>query len=114
MTLCEFYRNQFENAKKTARHFADDCKHLEQECGLEQGSFEWFKALSEVYFGGAYLQRYLQSGITREQLNDAKERGMVKHKEYTNWEARQLGKTDYYALTAKGLKTLYRAYDWTE
>ena len=76
----------------------------------EKGSFEWFKELSKRYFGGGYFYHYEADGITRQQLKEAQEQGFIKYSYYSNWQARQLNQTEYWCLTNKGLKALYKAY----
>ena len=109
MKLCEFYRNQFEEAK-SRKYFNADNDYLANMFG--QGSYKWFKGMAANYFGGGYLKSYTAAGITTQQLREAKEQGFIKHHYYSNWQARQLNQTDWYGLTEKGLKALYKAYSW--
>lgn len=108
MTLCEFYKNQYEQAKGS-RWFDEDSKYIEKK--YSRGSFEWFKAMSKRYFGGGFLHRYTDAGITARQLREAKENGYIKYVYDSSWKARQLKQQDWYGLTIKGLRTLYKAYE---
>ena len=110
MKLCEFFKKQFDNAKETAKHFEADSKYLVDIYGYEKGSFEWFKELSKRYFGGGYFYHFEADGITRQQLKEAQEQGFIKYSYYSNWQARQLNQTEYWCLTNKGLKALYKVY----
>jgi hypothetical protein len=110
MTLCEFYKQQFDKAKATQKHFEADSKYCSDVLGFDEGSFGWFKCLSERYFGGGYSYEYESVGITRQQLNEAKEKGFVKYSYCSNWQARKLNQTEYWSLTNKGLKALYKAF----
>lgn len=107
MTICEFYRNQFEEAKNH-RHFNVDSEYLSEMYG--RGSYKWFKGLSKKYFGGAFSYRYKKAGITVTQLNEAREKGFIKYVYDSSWQARQLGQQEWYGLTEKGLKALYKAF----
>lgn len=109
MKLCEFYKNQFEEAR-SHKHFNADSECLAKLFG--KGTYKWFKGMAKNYFGGGYVQSYTAAGITREQLREAKEQGFIKYHYTSNWQARQLNQTEWYGLTEKGLKALYKAYSW--
>lgn len=110
MTICEFYREQFEKAKEQ-RHFNADSEWLAEKFG--KGSYKWFKGMSRYYFGGGFLRRYTSAGITTHQLREAREKGFIKYVYDSSWQARQLGNQEWYGLTEKGLKALYNAFpDW--
>lgn len=110
MTLCEFYRKQFETAKDTQKNFEADSKYLEEK-GYTPGSFKWFKAMSKRYFGGGFSYRYLNDGVTYPQLKMARDNGFIKYVYDSSWQARQLNQQEWYGLTEKGLKALYKAYE---
>ena len=107
MTLFELYLSDFEEAKKD-RYFAENDRRLSERYG--HGSFEWFKAMAGQYFGGGYLYHYKNAGITIQQLREAKESGLIKYQYYSNWTARHTNWTEWYGLTVKGLKELYKEY----
>lgn len=110
MTICEFYRNQFESAKEN-KWFNADSQFYSDKYG--KGTYKWFKGMSQRYFGGGFSYKYKAAGITYQQLKEAKENGYIKYRYDQSWEARQLGQQDWYGLTEKGLKALYNAYtDW--
>lgn len=110
MTLCEFYRNQFEQAKNSKWFNADSEFYAEK---FGKGSYKWFKEMAKTYFGGGFAYKYEAVGITFNQLHDAREKGYIKYVYDSSWLARQLHHDDWYGLTEKGLKTLYGAYsDW--
>lgn len=105
MELFEFYKNQFEKAKSD-RYYEEIDNRLSELHG--KGTYKWFKGLSREYFGGGYLWAYKKAGVTIQQLREAKENGLVKYYYYSNWIARQLGNTDWYGLTVKGIKEFYK------
>lgn len=108
MTLFEFYLKQFEENTKADRRYEENVSRINELYGKD--TYKWFKAMSKNYFGGGYLWRYTKAGITIQQLREAKKNGLVKYYYYSNWLARQLGNTDWYGLTEKGLKVLYKMY----
>lgn len=108
MTICEFFHNQFHEAVQKGAGTKYVCKISED---IPRNSYEWVKLAADYFFGGAYYPTLLKAGITREQLQKAKESGYLKYQYYNNWQARQLGQTEYWSLTRKGLKALYRAYE---
>lgn len=110
MKICEFYRNQFIKAKNSAKHFTADSEYIIKVLGYEEGSYDWFKLMADRYFGGGYEPEYSAFGITRDQLNAAKSAGYVKHKYSQSWVALKTNTTDWWGLTNKGLKALYKSY----
>lgn len=110
MTICEFYREQFEAAKATARWFEKDSEFYAEKYG--KGSYKWFEGMSERYFGGGFSYSYKKAGITAEQLREAREQGYIKYVYDSSWEARQLNRQEWYGLTKKGLKALYKSFSW--
>jgi len=110
VTICEFYKNQFDEAKATSKHFAEDSRYLVEDLGYEYGSFKWLKAMAEKYFGGGYEFQYKEAGITLDQLKAAREAGYVKYIYSQDWVSRQLHQQDWWGLTIKGLRALHKAY----
>ena len=108
MTICEFFKNQYDEAIAKGAGTKYVCC-INQETA-PKGSWEWVKISADYFFGGAYQPQFEKVGITAEQLNEAKEKGFLKYKYYSNWQARQLGQQDVWQLTNKGLKALYKAY----
>jgi hypothetical protein len=106
--LFNLYLKQFEENSKKDRWFTVNDKALSDYYG--HGTYYWFKGMAEKYFGGGYLWYYKKEGIDPHELREAMNAGLVKYKYYSNWQARQLGNTDWYALTTKGLKELYKYY----
>lgn len=109
MTICEYFKKQYDEAIEKGAG-TTKCCCINQKTA-PKGSWEWVKIAADYFFGGAYQQQFEKAGITREQLNEAKEKGYMKYKYYSNWQARQLGQTDVWQLTNKGLKILYKSYE---
>ena len=108
MTICEFFKKQYDEAIERGAGTKYVCC-INQETA-PKGSWEWVKISADYFFGGAYQPQFEKVGITAEQLNEAKEKGFLKYKYYSNWQARQPGQQDVWQLTSKGLKALYKAY----
>ena len=109
MTICEYFKNQYDNAVATGAGTTRVC-YIDQE-KYPRGSWDWVNAAAHNFFGGAYQPRLEKAGITIEQLRKAKEDGFLKYRYYSSWMARQRGETDLWQLTNKGLKALYKAYE---
>lgn len=109
MTICEFFKNQYDEAIASGCGTTRCCQ-IDQELN-PKGSWQWVKAAADYFFGGAYQPQLEKAGITIEQLRQAEEKGFLKHHYYSNWKARQLGQTDVWRLTNKGLKALYKSYE---
>lgn len=109
MTICEFFKNQYDEAIAKGAGTTQVC-YIDQG-KYPKGSWGWVNAAARYFFGGAYQPQLLKAGITIEQLRKAKEDGFLKYRYYSNWTARQLGHTDAWQLTNKGLKALYEAYE---
>lgn len=110
MTICKFYRNQFESAK-SSKWFNSDSEFYSEKFG--KGTYKWFKGMSQRYFGGGFRHQYEKDGISYQQLLKARDDGYIKYVYDSSWEARQLGQQEWFGLTEKGLKALYKAFpEW--
>ncbi len=106
MTLFEFFTSQLEKAKAD-KHFDECNKFYSDKYGAD--SFEWFKGMSKHYFGGGYLWRYKQAGVSMDEIREAHENKILKYDYDTSWMAHQLHQEDWYGLTAqKGLRAFYK------
>ena len=80
MTICEFFKNQYDEAIEKGAGTKYVCC-INQETA-PKGSWEWVKISADYFFGGAYQPQFEKVGITVEQLNEAKEKGFLKYKYY--------------------------------
>lgn len=107
MTIFEFFKKQFDEK------VADGCGTTKVCCiseSVPKGSFRWVQIASKMFFGGALQQTLEKNGITYQQLQSAKEQGILKYWYDSSWFARQMGETSHWALTVKGVRALYNEY----
>ena len=107
MTVCEYIWEQYTRYNKATDR---EKGRMGGVILVEQGTFEHFKVFCRNICEGGYVKQLEKVGITLDQLKAAKEAGYMKRQEYTNWEARQLGRTTAYWLTNKGIKTIWNYY----
>lgn len=114
MTICEAFRNSYLKFKET--EIAERTKLNNGERSRYQINLEievGTKQFVEVFFKNwdMFWDYQLKDiGITEEQLSKACENGFIQKKEYSNWQARQLGQTRGFRITNKGIKAIYNAY----
>lgn len=75
---------------------------------LHDDSWESLKVYREYFFGGRYLPGWERAGYTREVIRQLKGDGFLSYKEYSNWNARMRGKTDWYFISLKTAKAIYK------
>lgn len=71
------------------------------------GTYEYVKLYFQYGCEGGYDYQFKGVGISLDDLKEAVEKKLMKHREYSSWEARQRGMTDYYSITIKGIKAIY-------
>ena len=70
-----------------------------------------FKALTvymDYFFGGRFLPGWIKAGYDRETIWALKEEGFLAYKSYTNWDARMRGQTDWFYITRKVAREIYK------
>lgn len=107
MKICDYIKTQYDAYEATP---IERRPILIKDC--EVGSWEYFKTFCDYVCAGGYDYEFKKVGITQEQLDNAVKNKFMKLREYSNWEARQLGRTKLYLLTNKGMKAMYKAYEW--
>lgn len=100
MTTFEFFKNQYDSRKEYA------IKRINPT--IEVDSFQFVKVASKCCFGGTYEWGYNNKVNRPSDFDYMIENKLLGKREYTNWQARQLGRTECYFLTAKGLKEFYK------
>lgn len=103
MTICEYMKNKYDEFNATP----DNQKPYK--FNAEPGTFEHFKLFCEYICDGAWDYEFKTAGVMDEQIAKAIDGKYIYKKEFTNWQARQTGKTKAYILTAKGKKACYKA-----
>lgn len=116
MTICEAFRNSYltfkereleERAKIGTEKYARYQINPEIEVGTKHFVEAFFKNWNLFYD-----YQLKDMGITEEQLNKACENGFIQKKEWSNWKAKQLGQTRGFIITNKGIKAIYKAYEY--
>lgn len=115
MTICEAFRNSYltfkeKEVEERAKEAKGERSRWQINLDIEVGT----KQFVEVFFKNwdMFWDYELKNmGITNEQLAKACENGFIQKKEWSNWQARQLGQTRGFRITAKGIKALYKAYE---
>ena len=115
MTVCEAFRNSYLKFKE---------KEIEERIKAENGERSRYQISLDIKVGTKqFVEMYFKNwdmfwdyqlremGISNEQLKKACENGFCQKKEWSNWQARQLGQTTAYRITSKGVKALYKAFD---
>lgn len=115
MTICDAFRNSYLIFK---------AKEIEERAKLERGEYSRWQISLNIEVGTkSFVETYFKTwdmfwdyelknmGITYEQLTTACANGFIQKKEWSNWQARQLGQTCGYRITAKGIKALYKAFE---
>lgn len=65
----------------------------------------WFQ---QWIFSGRWLPEWEREGFNRYQIWALNKQGFLSHQEYSNWNARATGKTDYYYISQKIAKEIYK------
>ena len=115
MTLCEAFRNSYLKFKET---------EIEERAKVGTGKYAKYQISLDIAVGTKqFVEVFFKNwdmfwdyelnnmGITDKQIKKACENGFCQKKEWTNWQARQLGQTRGYRITAKGIKALYKAFE---
>ena len=72
-----------------------------------------FKSLNvymEYQFGGRYLPGWVKAGYDKETIWALYHEGFLSYKNYSNWNARARGMTDWFFITQKVAREIYREY----
>lgn len=109
MTICEYFFNQYQKTHELTSYWAKETlKDISEK--HQKGSLPYVISVFDNMCGAAYDYQFKNAGITLEQYRGANLEGFLAHREYSNWKARQLGQTQFYWLTKKGIKAMYKAY----
>ncbi len=100
MTIFEFFKKQLDEAIiNMNKGFG-----FQISPEIKVGTYKWTKVCADYIFGGAY--DYELKGVT--DINEMKEKKLIKINEYSNWKARMLGQTKYISLTIQGIKEFHK------
>lgn len=60
-------------------------------------------------FSGRWLPEWEREGYERNTIWDLNREGFLSYQEYSNWNARATGRTDFYYISQKTAKEIYKA-----
>lgn len=75
---------------------------------VHEDNWESVKVYREYFFGGRYLPAWERAGYSREAIWQLKQDGFLSYKEYSNWNARARGKTDWFFISLKTARQIYK------
>jgi hypothetical protein len=104
MTVFEFFRDRY------LESIADPRPPIRVNESVDRNSFKFVDTWLKEVSGASWLQTLKKAGFTTAELESLRKDGVLAHQEYSNWMARQTGRTHLWWLTAKGRKALYKAY----
>lgn len=104
MEILEFFKERYIQESTSERPL------IKVSDTVEKGSLRYITIWFDYVCGGTYDYRLKEAGITPEQIKDARDKGFLGYRYYSNWEARMRGNTNYYFITRKGIKELYKQY----
>jgi len=73
-----------------------------------EDTFESFKVYLDYFFGGRWLPGWVRQGYPKEVIWELKNEGFLSYKEYSNWNARARGKTDWFFINRKVARAIYK------
>lgn len=100
MTAFEFFKKQYDEKKE----YALKCINPE----IEVDSLHFVQVASKCAFGGTFGWDWKHRENRPDDFEEMLSKKYLGHREFSSWEAKQLGKTDFYFLTVKGIKEFYK------
>ena len=73
-------------------------------------NFEGMKHFMNYIFNGRWLPLWVKAGYPRETIIDLCREGWLSEKHYSNWNARATGRTDYYFISQRTAREIWKAY----
>lgn len=103
------------------REWLNDAAHMDEydysrKYGYKKPEAEYKDNLKEVtlfqkyFFAGRYLPAWEKAGYDRADIYALHREGFLSYDYDSSWKARQLKKTDFYYISQKTAKEIYKAY----
>ena len=73
-------------------------------------NFEGLKHFMDLIFGGRWLPHWVKAGYPREIIFDLHREGWLSYQQYSNWNARATGRTDWYYIPQRTAREIWKAY----
>ena len=72
-------------------------------------SYKSLKVYMEYCFTGRYLPGWVSAGYDKETIYELHREGFLSYQNYSNWKARQTGRTEWYYIPQRTAKEIYKA-----
>ena len=72
-------------------------------------TFDGLKHFMDLVFGGRWLPYWVKAGYPREVIIELNREKWLSYQEYTNWMARNTGKTDWYYIPQRTAREIWKA-----
>lgn len=89
------------------RKYGYDRSAQTQEMKDTQTNLLWFQ--SNIY-SGKFIGGWERTGYSRAVIYELHQIGFLSYQYYSNWQARQTGRSDYYYINQSKAKEIYKAY----
>jgi len=73
-------------------------------------TFEYLKHFMDYEFGGRWLPHWIKEGYPREVIWDLHREAWLSYQEYSNWHARATGRTEWYYISQRTAREIWKAY----
>ena len=73
-------------------------------------SFEYLKHFMDYEFCGRWLPHWVKEGYPREVIFDLNREKWMSYQGYSNWNARATGRTDFYYISQRTAREIWKAY----
>jgi len=73
-------------------------------------NFEGLKKFMDLVFGGRWLPYWVKEGYPREVIIELRREGWLSYQEYSNWNARATGRTDWYYIPQRTAREIWKQY----
>ena len=75
-----------------------------------EDNFETVKVYLEYFFGGRWMYQWEKAGYSREIIWELNREGFLSYKEYSNWRARNTGKTQWFFISQRVARQIYKEH----
>ena len=77
---------------------------------LHKDNLAGIKTYQKYFAQGRYRNEWIRAGYDIAAINDLHEEGFLSYTYYSNWQARQQGRTDFYYISQKTAVAIYKEY----
>ena len=73
-------------------------------------TFESLKHFMDLIFGGRWLPLWVKAGYPRDVIIELAREKWLSYQEYSNWNARHTGRTEWYYISQRTAREIWKAY----